>query len=1701
MNFFRLDRKVFFAVSILVLNAGGWWWVKQHPSATCSAGKSASPDPVAVAGPVRKPLAVVGVEQAGLSPERLLTLSLAFTGPVDWTSLSSHLKLAVEGCPVAWRYVGKNRSDGCQVRTEEPVRTDSMDVHIEAGVKPVSPEYDVLTVPVALTVPVVPEFRFSRLDAATPAFGQPTLVARFTQAVDARDAAGLIACDPPVSFAVAPESWGGGLMLTGPFVIGKSYTLTFRAGLRSLDGHRLEKEVRRVAVIRHRQPSLSIPVEGRYLAPEGSLTVPVLAVNTPRVVSSLARVLPQNLVQYALREAGFAAGWYRGDPSALAQDLTLHASVRTNDVTAARDQEQRLTLRLGDYGQEPVRGVYLLEVGAPDVESRGRLVCVTDLGLSARADQEAVTVWVTALRTGRPAPDVRVELYGRNNLLWAQGVSDAQGLVRLNRKADEGEPFLVLARTRDGLDLSVLPLTDGNEVEQTCEAARGYVEPGRCEAFLMSDRDIYRHGENVFVQALLRKADGRPPAPFPVALHVIKPDGRTFKTCPLMPDALGAAIAQVTLPEYLPSGTYGFELRLPGDGALLGERRVMLEAFVPPQIRVKLLDLPASARVGDELSFTVFAEHLFGKPAEGLLAEAELTYAPCDFKPKAWDGFLFGDAAKNLTASTRKATRQTLGEDGRAAFSVKAAVEGLPPARVRATVQATVTETGGRTVSARQMVTLDPYPFYIGVNSGEERVIRVGTPRKIALAAVNPDGTRHIEKTPLDVRVERVTWVSGLRKDPSGRYLWESERVLTNVSEAKAETAAENTSFALAVETAGDYVVTFADPVSHASSSWAFAAGEDGQSNGAWDRTKPDRVELIFDKADYRPGDTARVQIRAPFAGEAWVSLHNALILENRVIALTNTEASLEWPVTEAFAPNVAVAVSIVRPAVSENVWSAHRASGEAVLRVLPPERKLTVNVLPGDGAWRPKSTAPVRVAVTDAAGRPAVGAAVTVLAVDEGVCLLTDFETPDPYGFFMEARSGFLVFYDVYRSLMPITSEAMFGSASHIGGDGGDELLKRLNPVAARRFKPLSLWQANVKTDAAGEVTVPFALPEFAGELRLMAVAWNAQAVGSAAASVKVHRKLVVQPDLPRFLAPGDQASVLVALHNESGADCVARVSVRTQGPLSCDAAVREAALKTGESRTLPVTVTALEQSGTAQVIVRVEGAGEVYEEPVELAVRPASALRVTSEYATLQPGEERTFEPPQGVLEGSVKQRFVCSAQPSINLLGALDYVVNYPYGCLEQTVSSALPLLTLGELAGRLPSNESTLAEEAPARINAALLRVLAMRRYDGFAMWPDVWGSDPQATVYAAFFLVQASQAGYALPEGTVAEVLKMVRNQLPSGGAVPRAFICHVLALAGQPDHGWMLRLAEQAESLETEDRFHLARALIRSGEVERGREVLALSKSVQGLREAAFALLAWLEIDPADPFVAVCCQKIEAFRRQEGHWGSTQDNALALLALGATARQQVQGRPQTFAPTLRWADQTRSVAATNDYAWVPGPEADRGAVRLRNEGPGPMVVTRRVACVPLAAEEKAVDAGLKVRREWLDTQGVPVDLTALRRGDLVIVRLTLEPLGQACKDVVVEDLLPAGLEIENAQMASAGTLSWIKADGAEWVLHREVRDDRLLLFSKTFSAEQRFYYAARVVSPGEFVVPAVSAAAMYDSDTFSRHGFGRMTVK
>ena len=1708
MKAFPSDRRFWFACAVLLINAGGWWWVKSEAVArrACRAADGAlaaeSGAPAGAAeGPARaelKPLSLTRLEQASLSPERVLTLAVAFDAQVEWDSFQERFELRSDGVPVPWHFEGRTLRDACRVRTDRPVSGDRIAVTLAPGVRSRSREVCATGQAVERLLPLVPEFRFVKIESETPSFGEPVLTARFTQAVDLRDAGARIACEPPVAFHAAQEEWGNGVQLSGAFVPGQRYTLLFRQGLRSADGYPLEQEVRRSVVVQHRRPAVSIAVDGRYLAPEGRLAVPVLAVNTREVVSSVSRVLPQNLVQLAMREAGLYDAWWGGEARAVVQALTARPTVQTNRLADACDQEQRLMLRLGELLPEPVRGVYLLEVGARDQAPRSRLLCVSDIGLSARVEADAVTVWTTGLRAGRPAAGLRAELYGRNNLLLAQGVSDAQGLVRLGFDPAEGTPFLLVAKRADGQDCTFLPLTEATEAGQPAEATRGYPDAAVCEAFVMTDREIYRPGETVFVQTLLRTRDGRPPAPFPVSLDVLKPDGRRFTGCALLPDALGASATQVALPDYVPSGTYRVQLKMPGGGALLGACAVRVESFVPPQIRVSLPELPAAARAGDRLAIKVRAEHLFGKPAAGLAAAADVTCSAAEFKPDGWAGYRFGDAEKSLPFTQVRCGRQTLGEDGCAVFEAPLDAALRPPALVQAVVQGTVTETGGRTVSARAAVPLHAYPFYLGLKPEAGSVLRVGAPQAVRVAAVNPDGSRRTARVPLKVTLEQVSWISNLRKDRAGLYQWSSERVKTPVAEGEAATGAEDALYRFTPQQAGAFVLTFTDPESQASSSWPFAAGAEGQAEGAWDRSCPERVELVFDKPEYAPGETARMQIRAPFGGHAWVSLMQERTLENRVLELTNNTAELVWSVSKAHAPNAEVTVSVVRPAVAESVWSAHRATGIAPLRVAPPSRRLKVRVAPEAAVWRPACVLPVRVAVTDAEGRPAKGAKATVLAVDEGVCQLTDYRTPDPYAYFLETRAGGLAFHDVYRQLMPITDERMLGAASHVGGDGGDELLKRLNPVAARRFKPLALWRADVALDGEGKATVPFELPEFAGELRLMAVAWNGQATGAADAPVKIRRRLVVQPDLPRVLAPGDAAQLQVALHNESGAACGARVSVAVEGPLTCDAAARTVELAAGASATAPLPVAALGRAGTGRVTVTVDGAGEHYAETIEVAVRPASAWRVTSEHLALKSGEERSFGPPPRVLSGSFSQTFSCSGRPEVNLLAALEYVSEYPYGCLEQTVSSVFPLLALGGVAERLPAWRDTLGEEAPARVNAALLRLFSMQRASGFAMWPEVWEPDRRATVYAAHFLVEASKAGYPVSPRMLDEVVQMLESRLDDGTELC-AYSCHVLALAGRPDAGWTLRLFEQAGELSVESRLHLVRALIRSGEIPKAREVLEGVKNVNGLREAAFGLLAGLELDPQAPFVAVCCREIERARRvREGHWGTTQDNALALLALGTYARAAAD-EPQVFTPVVTWAGGTCGAAATNAFVWTGAAEA--GAVTLANRGPGLMYVTRRVKAVPEAADEPQADNGLRVRRAWLDLKGEPVAAGTLRRGDLVVVRLTVEPPEGGLDNVVVEDLLPACLEIETPDLSKAGTLAWVRPDSAAWVLHREARDDRLLLFSRRFSEPVCFYYAARVVTPGEFAVPAVTASAMAAPELLSRSGAGRVTVE
>ena len=1672
-----------------------------------------------------EPLKFVSAEVLGIDGSRQATVQLVFNAPPDVSQIRKYVKMSEEGDDdLGYEVTGHTASNTVYVRTEE-ISHDKFDIAVEPGLPARRAPLGLLE-GAKKTLPVVTTFLFTDLSTASPSFEACRLRIKFTAKVDPNGAAAFVEVQPAVKFTAQPlESWeGGGLDLVGDFQPGAVYTVKIKAGLKSEAGVALDADVVRCVQFENRGPSLSLAASGRYLSPRGKLLVPVSVMNIDEYTASLSPVLPQNIVFFAMRDANKSEGYYESGSAAAANSLSGRSITQTNKVTIRHNVATKDYIALRSLAGEQPHGVYKLDVGAREGDENCRdsqIVVVTDLGLSARVMKGGVLVWVASLRDAKPVSGAEVVLYAENNRELTRGVSDANGLVFLSRKDDDEDPFVVTAKT--ATDLSYLDLAR-TKVEMTGDLGERAYLTDNCEAYVFTERGVYRPGETAHIKALVRDAKLDAPKPFPALFRVVKPDGRVFKDIPVTLDAMGAAETAVQLPDYLPTGRYSFELVLPGTFLSLGEAVASLEDFVPPQIRVNLKSPEGRLAAGEAVGFSAKAEHLFGRAAAGLKASAGLSFKAVPFAPKAWAGWKFGDEDRPFTTIYRNLGEQVLDGDGAAEFSDESSSAWRPPAAMLAVQQVTVHEANGRTVTAYGSTPIDVYPFYIGVKGPSEGSVRVGETQRVSVVEVAPDGAAMKDGVPLQAKLARIQWNSVLKRMSSGRYEWKSERIVTPVREDILTAGGKPADFAFVADASGEYQLTLSDPKSGASTCMKFYAGAGDQQWIEWSREKPDKVELTLDRERYKPGDKARLVIKAPFAGTALLTVESDHVLKQQIVTLEKNTAEVAIDVLPEYPANVYCSVSLIRPAVAESVWSAHRAAGTVSLAIDPPGRALKV-ALDVPGTNRPQAKMTARITVKDENGAPVQGDAV-VMAVDEAICMLTAFKTPDPLAWYLEQRRMSVDLFDLYSELMPVIDDAA-AAASHTGGDGDSALMRRLNPIKASRFKPVALWTTGVHLDANGQADAVFDVPEFSGEMRVMAVVYNAKQTGSADQHVKVRRDLVVQPSLPRFLAPGDTCEATIDLFNESGKTLPVTAHISTVGPLSASKPGEQLSLAAGASKTLRLPIKAGAAPGVASCTFEVGGGSEAYHETIEMPVRPAAGLAVAADAGTVKPGETKALAAPAGWMPSTVAQDVWCSSQPDLALGRALDYVMHYPYGCLEQTVSGSFPLLYVADLANRSLPNSMAKQDVTPF-VNAGILRVLSMQQGDGsFNLWPGCY-AEGRYSFYATHFLVEAQKAGFSVSQDRLDAALRWLRERCLDRGVVAdaspentawtydmerRAYACHVLALAGKPDHGWNARLREEAARLNYAGRVHTACALMLSGEPRQATDILSRlgmpserARSIDGLdssvRDAALLLSAWLDIDPKRAEVDRLVQYLDKARRRDaGHWGTTQDDALSLLALGKYAQRVPRDR-RPFTGALSLPDGNgKAFSSTQEVHWAAAP-GKAGRVKIVNDGPGTLYYSLRMQGVPDAEDVKEVDNGFAIRRSWFNGEGAQIDPKSVEQGDLVITRIALNTGGRRLDNIAIEELLPAGWEIENPNLMTSQKPQWIEEkQESDPAVHRDIRDDRLILFTGQIQGEVVFYYAARAVSPGRYVYPACTASCMYDPEIRSVNGWMTVEVK
>ena len=1724
------------------------------------------------------PLTLLGARQIQGTGWGSYALQLEFSSPVLTDELAQYVTVRAGDEILRVNRVGAptpSRGRAIRLRSGVPTSTpvielagsftgDTLTVEVGPGLSPARGGRP-LASPAQISVKV--ETTFVPIEARASWKGErPFIWIEFSAPVSLEHAAENIVVEPPVTFSVDRRygSWGYGggenaLVLSGDFKPETRYKVTVKTGIMSADGQRLRSPRTFDVWMPRVAPFLVFQEAGGHLSSHGTMKVRVRSSGIARFTVQAWKLYENNLPYYVTRK------WDENAVSALG------AFIAERTVATARSEMPVTTeLDLRDFvTSSGESGVYLLRVSAdyppdapdsPDEEERYKrysglndeaVIVLSNIGVVGKLSLSQACVWVSALDTARPIQGAVVQLFTGKNQLVAEGKTDEWGVFRADGLSRDLEKRPAIALVRVGQDVTYLDFGSGRMTvapEVALSQARPFVTRGY-EAFLTSERGAYRPGETVHLVGFVRGVDGEPVvSSFPLELVVLRPDGTRTEPRRVSMSPGGVVTVDLSVPSAAPVGLWHAVLRLPGsrDTASrapeeeedsvktdevneLGRADFFVEEFMPARLDVRL-DLPERRfSTSEPLTMRIQASELFGQPAAQRPYSVRILYKPEPFVCPAFSEYTFGDSTVELDRTEESLEDLALDGSGKAELNIPVHVS-RAPAAVQAEIEAVVRDASGRTITKRLVRTLDPVPYYIGLRLNTTDFAQVGKPVECRIVAAKTTCQPADDVREVSISVHRVVWDSILKRSGDS-YTFDTKQRLIPQTSATVSLVNGQGVWTWTPPSEGQYALVAEGSGGMPRTRVTIFASAQTWSQQPWSLEKPESLELVLDKPSYDVGDVARLLIKAPFKGTLLLALEQDRVTSVSLHQLETNTFELAIPIEASMAPNVFASATVVRPVKPADKWLPHRAFGTIAIPVVRKDRTLSLS-LDAPAEVQPDKKLRVSVSVVDQKTSRPAEADVVVWGVDEGVLAVTEFVTPDPGKFFYGPRRLGVATADFYSDLMP----DIVARAPSAPGGGEGAALRRLSPVSAERIRPVVLWHGPVRTDAEGKAVVEFSVPKYGGRLRLMAMAAAGKRFGSGEAPVFVRGPVMLKEHFPRFLAPSDEALVPVVLYNNTDATTEVRLRVGISGPVSLvsqpGAEVVGDEKISSSSATYTVTVGAQssqavdvglkasgDRIGAARISLIAEASGFDWREECELAVRPAAGIERRAGWLTVGPNEKRPLSLPQEFLEGTTTGILTVSSSRASELLPALRHNLGYPYGCAEQIVSRAFPLLAAHELSAVFP--EETLTSEGLSQLIASTVAQMSelQTATGGLAMWPGQREPWLWASLYGAHFLIEAKKAGYPVGEDSLAALLRYIRSEAfreQEGGrltpevARERAYAAYVLALAEKPARDQMELLFDKRDLLPASASALLAGAYWFTGLPEPARLLLGLAREgeeqretgkslASPARETALLLASLLETKQFDSRAHALAQRLYDMRQSDGHWGTTQDNAFAVWALARFERMQ-SGRPVSRG-VIRCGVAGEKVFST-DRPFAIGLATPTSPVEVISHGPGELYLSWFVEGIPVRPTSAPEEHGLKIKRRYCDSFGKDISLAELKQGMSVHVEISLTA-EKKMDNVVVVDLLPACLEIENPNLASAEHFEERQSGDTIVVDRTEARDDRLILFGSIPQAgkEVSFRYACRVISAGKFVLPPAWAECMYDPVMRCRTAAGEISIQ
>ncbi|MCB0036334.1 MAG: hypothetical protein KDE51_20020, partial [Anaerolineales bacterium] len=877
-----------------------------------------------------------------------------------------------------------------------------------------------------------------------------------------------------------------------------------------------------------------------------------------------------------------------------------------------------------------------------------------------------------------------------------------------------------------------------------------------------------------------------------------------------------------------------------------------------------------------------------------------------------------------------------------------------------------------------------------------------------------------------------------------------------------------------------------------------------------------------------------------------------------QLVQLTAPVTILEAPLVASDAPNIFVSINIYEPeteGVGPNTWNslpdAYLRTATTEIKIPVTDKTLVVTITPDQDEYAPREQATFTVRVTNQQGDP-VSAEVSLAMVDEALYALSEDLSEPMFESFYYDRNNIVT---TYNSLRP-SRELWGGGMGGGGGDGGYEGAPRSD------FPDTAAWFPRLLTDANGEAQVTLTIPDNLTTWRLTGKATTADTqVGESITNFIVSKEIIVRPLLPRTLTAGDEILLSAMVQNYSDLTLTFDVTITAVDDVSGeeallfnDEATQKVTLEPGESRIVGWSASA-PQASNARITVAAVFQNQLLDGvELPLVIKPLAVPDVTTFIGQFQGTKSLEIDMPAEALPMSTV-KIELSRSIAGTLFEGLEYLTGFPYGCVEQTMSKALPNAVVGRAFNQLGLANPTLDADLPAKIDAGIQKLYGYQHNDGGWGWWFDDASDHYQTAWVIFGLVNTAEAGYEIDPQVIQRGANWLQNELPSMNPKTRAYALYSMALAvdflDQPSAAadpealsadYVLTrvrdlVDEHYDNLDPFSQASLTLALWELGAAAEARELLeqleetAVRDSVNGqvywglgdsdgyyhqktmasrTRTTAHMLSAFSRIQPNHELVGGMVRYLMAQRGQNG-WGTTNETSFAIIGLTdhllATSFND-EATETTYRVVLNGEEITSGNLGRGEPAVALELSAElfrSGSNQLRIEQGGTGQLYYGVKQTVFVAQEEIAAAGaIKIERQYFDGQNRPLDLESVAPGDLVRVQLKVTVPGDLSY-VIVEDKIPGGLEALNERLNTTTHTGVGYEPHYYWQSygynHKEVFADRVSFFITELSRGTHTYeYMTRVTHAGTFVAMPAEAYAMYDLTSWGRSASQAITI-